>query len=442
VVNTSDKGKVTLVQFREGYNGRSVLDVLLYLSAHDVWTAAVSQGDDGGAKLVTADLSCTKPALPPAPAGLPFDPRTYTGPWPAPFNTPDSGPQTIARVREGHVEIIARGDVVPGSPTDLRITPTTEGGAPPDCAGLPGGGALSDKTVPGNALSGSASIVNVGEDTYFAYNADALAGFTGTEFNFGSGMAEYDMLMAANSPSLAAGATANLTTDAGEPLSIDYVHGIDAVSAVFMSNAIYNEYLISSALGANTHWVVTFPTKHYYTDAQAYAGVPRAPFGASFAAGRADTFVDATFHDQSGATEPVNPSEDCGFICPVLRVPLPFEVNVLSIMHSAADNSSGVLGSQLSSVLYPYLSLPSIEVAGWVSMDLGSAHEPHDLPGGHANGRALTLHGLPLTGFMVYNIINSNAAPGRLANYGGVFPHRSSVSCSNDDTGQVGDPCG
>jgi hypothetical protein len=31
---------------------------------------------------------------------------------------------------------------------------------------------------------------------------------------------------------------------------------------------------------------------------------------------------------------------------------------------------------------------------------------------------------------MVYNIINANAQPGTLANYGGAFPHRSTISCA------------
>ena len=43
--------------------------------------------------------------------------------------------------------------------------------------------------------------------------------------------------------------------------------------------------------------------------------------------------------------------------------------------------------------------------------------------------------GLPATGFMVYNIINSNAQPGKLANYSGLFPHRASLSCSGNARG-------
>jgi hypothetical protein len=49
------------------------------------------------------------------------------------------------------------------------------------------------------------------------------------------------------------------------------------------------------------------------------------------------------------------------------------------------------------------------------------------------------LAGLPVTGFMAYNVINTQAAPGRLANYGGTFRHRSRARCTSD--ADAGDPC-
>ena len=75
VVNTTGIGKAVKVRFLEGYNSREVLDFNLFLSPHDVWTAAVSQvGDNDGAKVSTSDKSCTSPTIPPscmpsAPAG-------------------------------------------------------------------------------------------------------------------------------------------------------------------------------------------------------------------------------------------------------------------------------------------------------------------------------------------------------------------------------------
>ena len=154
VVNASDVGKYALVQFREGYNGRAVLEFYLYLSARDTWTAVISEGEDGGAKLVTADSSCTRPAIPAAPEGLPFTASTYSGTYGVPpWDVPDSGPQTIARVREGHIEIIARGDIAPGSAVDIAITPPAEGEAPLDCASVPAGMFTSTYLMAGRCWS-------------------------------------------------------------------------------------------------------------------------------------------------------------------------------------------------------------------------------------------------------------------------------------------------
>jgi hypothetical protein len=48
-------------------------------------------------------------------------------------------------------------------------------------------------------------------------------------------------------------------------------------------------------------------------------------------------------------------------------------------------------------------------------------------------GNGVVMHGLPTTGFQAYNIINANAQPGLLANYGGLFRHRASRSCTGAD---------
>ncbi|MEO7755270.1 MAG: hypothetical protein ABIS07_01735, partial [Dokdonella sp.] len=92
-------------------------------------------------------------------------------------------------------------------------------------------------------------------------------------------------------------------------------------------------------------------------------------------------------------------------------------------------------GSVLSNSVDPYGD------SGWMKLDL-SGHG-HALAGGAtSNGTNILINGLPVTGFMVYNIINANAAPNKLANYSGTFPHRSTVSCSNTVSPPPGsDPC-
>ena len=62
VVNTTDHAKAVKVRFKEGVNSREVLDFNLYLSAWDVWTAAIYD-DDGAPTLIVNDNSCTVPYL-------------------------------------------------------------------------------------------------------------------------------------------------------------------------------------------------------------------------------------------------------------------------------------------------------------------------------------------------------------------------------------------
>ena len=57
----------------------------------------------------------------------------------------------------------------------------------------------------------------------------------------------------------------------------------------------------------------------------------------------------------------------------------------------------------------------------------------HGSSGG--SGDTVTLMGLPVTGFMAYNVINTNAQPGLLANYSGLFAHRASASCRSAGLG-------
>lgn len=62
ITNTdTTNGKVVKVRFRGAANSDDLFDFTVLLSPGDVWTAAVSQGADGLAKLTTSDKSCTLP---------------------------------------------------------------------------------------------------------------------------------------------------------------------------------------------------------------------------------------------------------------------------------------------------------------------------------------------------------------------------------------------
>lgn len=426
VVNTTDVGKAVKVRFLEGYNSREVLDFNLFLSPHDVWTSYVAQTSDaGGAAVFTNDHSCTYPPIPAA--GQPFRASAYTGSSVFPA---DKGPTSITRTREGYMELIEMGQIVPGSKTDdetIHAQDGTPNGGVPSCsqavistAGAPAG---SDLSAPDGGLFGAGSIVNVGQGTFFGYNADAVDGFSSNVLFSGSSGLTPSLQQANTATSASGGATAYVFSG-GNLLTLDYTNGIDAVSAVFTANAIYNEYLTAAALGASTDWVVTFPTKRFYVDGSAYgltAVIP--PFHELFhAPGVSNVEVGISLFDQEEGftTQPDD------FSPPSETAPssLPYEVNVISFLNSSDANAgkvSGVFGSTLVSNIPPYGD------AGWLQLDLASGDGGHKLRAA-ANGDVL--NGLPVTGFEAYNVINSNSAPGLLANYGGLFRHRASRNCT------------
>ena len=434
VVNASDISKAVQVRFLEGYNGRDTLAFALFLSPHDVWTASISQvADDGGAMLKTSDASCTVPVIPASGVALRGSDYDGTGAVPA-----DGGPTSITRTREGFIEFFAIADITPGSPTDVAITHTQTGtpgeGAPPGCATLNDATVQPDEVAPTGGIFGSGSIVNVGQGTFFAYNADALAGFTDVPLDSPSGtLASFQD---ANSSEAVSGvATAYVETPDGRPLALDYAFGVDAVSAIFMADAIYNEYIIAASLGANTDWVVTFPTKNFYVDSL-YGQPPIPPFGTVFAApGEAPAYIAAGIYDrEEGGIAIGGP---CSGLCPPpgsdAPPNLPYEVNVIPIAASVAPAvASGVFGSNLDA-----LAIPPYGDDGQIALDLTDAGLTFAaLPGGvDPQGNAVSLRGLPVTGFMAYNVINAQAQPGMLANYSGVFHHRSTVACDGNVDG-------
>jgi hypothetical protein len=425
VGNASDVGMVVWGRILEGYNGRPTQLFWILLSPHDVWTASISSiADDGGAILHSSDTSCIYPPIPEG--GSPLVSYNYDGgSLPA-----DSGPQDITRTREGFIVLIAGGAITPGSPTDLasrhELNGTPGGGVPPGCDEVTSLQFNDDVvTVPPNSLYGSASIVNVGQGTYFAYTPEAIAGFTGFSIaSFASG--SYADLSYANSSGIppvpnVTPARAYVYTDDGRPVTLVYEQGRDAVSAIFMSDALRNEYLVAASLGANTDWIVTFPTKEFYTDYELYGGGPRrvtAPFDEVFTDGASNVAVAGTVFDREEGSVPLRGNPE-----------LSYQVNVVSFTHAVAPSRgtpSLVFGSVLTSLFVtPY------GAAGALTLDLANgSSEAHTLAGGiDPDGNEVVLKGLPATGFMAYNIINTQAQPGMLANYGGAFGHRTTTAC-------------
>ena len=431
VVNASAISKAVQVRVLEGYNGRDTLAFVLYLSPHDVWTASISQtSDEGGAAIKTSDVSCTSTPFPAN--GQPLRSAGYDGTSTVPA---DGGPTSITRTREGFIELIVGADITPGSPTDVAVTHVQDGlpghGMPPGCATLNDATTQADEVAPTGGIYGSASIVNVGEGTFFPYNADALQGFTDIPL-FDPASSDGPTLADANSneADFAGGAKAYLTTSDGTPIALDYAAGIDAVSAVFMVDSIYNEYVVATSLGANTDWVITFPTKNFYVDPR-FGAVPFAPFSEAFAApGESNVLISGTVFDrEEGGQTFGGPCE----LCPPPGNPpmLAYQVNVAGFPLQPPASPTGVFGSNLGSFVFSHFGDD-----GNVELDFVNYTMPGGIvASGIGAGAAVTLNGLPATGFMAYNVINANAQPGLLANYSGVFRHRTTTACTGNVVG-------
>ena len=414
IANESKNGMVVKVRFLEGRNGRPAADFNLYLAGNDTWAAAVTRSPDGnGVVLTTSDHSCTTPAIPPA--GLAFSTAGFDGSGAFPA---DDAPHDASRIREGSIEVIAGGSLSDGSPKSVAITQAAAGGPdagqPPGCATLPGS-MYADVHAPENGISGSAAVINVAEGQYYAYKPDAIANFTTAAlFNASNGPLE-PSLMQANSllPSAGNVATTYLFLDESYSslgaTSQDYAFGIDAVTALFTKDTIRNDYFVGSNLGANTDWVVTYPTRRFYVD----------PVYGFTTMGSGRTAVAGDF-------VPVAADRDRGGALPTDQavVTLPHNnVNVISFLPNAnAASPSGVFSS--TSVV----NLSVTVDAGILRLEAGRYHRDQVMGG--TNYPYIGFFGGPLfgeavTGFMAYRTVNANAQPGRLGNYGATAPYRS-----------------
>lgn len=297
VVNTTDSAKAVKVRFKEGYNSREVLDFNMYMSAYDVWTAAL-YSDAGTPTMVTSDTTCTVPyfygndtdAFGNTVGTRAFLPYAYTG------KNVDGGPTTIDRAAEGHFEIIEMGTLTDDSATAKRDGSATAAthvlksgkAVPKNCqqlndnwsvinntAGMwegdagPSANGISDIDVERNSggLFGGAGVINVSNGTLFSYNAKAIQG--------------YDKDLDSNSlhykpgsiyPHLNSGDQLTATLFFGVPqdtaVALSYDRGVDAISATFMHEYTMNEFNQNADLNAASEWIVTFPTKNWYVDYQ------------------------------------------------------------------------------------------------------------------------------------------------------------------------------
>ncbi|HET7064417.1 MAG TPA: hypothetical protein VFI49_09070 [Rudaea sp.] len=478
LVNTSVHGKALKVRFHEGYDGREVLQFNVYLAPLDSWVAEVADRTGsaaGPASLFTSDTSCTAPSFTPLAAGsmrfLDMTSTSYAGTNPpgSPTGNSDGGPTTPDRTREGHFDVIEMGEVIDATRGSLSaLAPNSPGG----CAQIQGAWNASgywtanssvDMSPPGGGIYGSAMIIDVAQGTAYTESPAAIDGFSVVVRHTSPDSPAPDLDSANQSGS---GVVSALVPVSGRMLQLDYVNPIDAVSALFMSDSLDNEFDRDPALGALTDWVVTAPTKRFYVDPAHVGQTAAAPFERAFLAtywSGSLTSTDGTVLEQWGSAWPyacasVNPLayDRSGRLYTIGELGaatattsaslLPcLETSVLTFATQVTGSGRSplsVFGSGLvdatdpgDHVSRPYGGVDSLPPNGVMRLDLA-----HDAAGNPVSQHRLSaatngdvLLGLPVVGFRATNYVNAGVTPGILANYSGLVPLHSSVTCVHGD---------
>jgi hypothetical protein len=270
VTNTSDQTAIIKVRWREALNSREVRDFNVILSPFDVWTGVVTATANGAA-IRTFDKSCTSPILPTSPTvpgsrEIAFTNLLFSG------NFDDGATDSMERVREGYFEVFLMGlssRSTSASSNTIEYNAKHVSGTPRDCSKVDtafldvnkiNNDLINASTgYPENVLKGHSSFINV--TTGKAMDAEPT-----TLENFHSS-GPYVYAPGDVDPSLNSGdgfGTAWRLVD-GNPDPVPFIQSIDGVSDLLRATSIINEYATGSTVDAS--WVMTFPTKHFYTDA-------------------------------------------------------------------------------------------------------------------------------------------------------------------------------
>ena len=462
IVNTTDQYKAVKVRMIESQASLETLDFNLYMSPQDHFSFAIT-ADGEGAKMVTADNSCTVPAIPEGGQGF------STLLWAA------AATETAAeanREQVGYVEVIEMGQIDAASDTAADILHAMSGdtaGTPGDCAqlvtnwsvtagtegawyaeasaelvGTDAGGASVGTTDfvatwSGGGLYGTGTVINVAEGTAFGYDAKAIedlveAGSTGSVLHYPPGDTRPDF----NDEAMADTALVNvdgIQTTYTRDLGIN--HG--PVSAVFMTASIANEYVVDADINGLTDWVINFPTKSNHVDAAGDFTAPFTNLDDEVQPERCQP-VSLTGYDREEMTQdPPTPGSDGPAFSPASR-PAPGETpdllicNEVTVAHfggASATNTTADIALGLADVS----AYVDGWAAGWAEMDLradnlnNAVDNPRVLDGA-ITGSAFELSGLPVTGFAVVEYTNG-VADASVRNYAVAWEHKTDVVASS-----------
>jgi hypothetical protein len=353
----------------------------------------------------------------------------------------DGGPTGVSRTLEGYVELIEMGTVTNATNGSLNAI-THKNGVPANCAqvgaawngGYWASNSQTDISPATGGLFGSGAIINVAEGVISGYNADAI-----DQFYSAQDLIPHHTAPGSLAPSIASATSTTSYVFAPSPTSstptlitTTYALGVDAVSSIFMADAIYNEYWTSGGTAANSEWVITFPTKRFYVDPannlaaqQAGTGTPigLSPFDVVFTSKNGGTSC-APIAISTWDREEKSPAGSVNFSpAPVYGNSLCYEAQVVTFNQSGTGGSA-VLGSNVK------VNINTGANNGWALIDLyGKSPANHILPASYTVGSANVFRGLPVTGFWVAELVNGNVG-GVLSNYSALFRHKLHRTCA------------
>jgi hypothetical protein len=316
VGNTTADVKAVKLRLLEGVNSKPVLSFNLYLGPFATFAAAIAPGGDDGqpARLLTQERSCSVPQIPAS--GFPTSLSGFTGAnqdW----DTAGTPPERAAvlgsplRTRDGHIEVIEMGVLRPGSPFALAATANAQG-IPANCSMLAAGwlaantwaaAPTTDILLSTGGLRGDAALVEASAGLIYGYPATAIQHFYTDDSAPGglhtSPVSALPDLRAARSTATEVRVALPGASTAG-PIIETFPAGLprpDAVTTLLMASLVWAELSLEPALGSETEWVFTLPTRRWYVDGSA----PAAPFPHAFApTGRSCVVTEPMFIRRDG----------------------------------------------------------------------------------------------------------------------------------------------
>jgi hypothetical protein len=420
VVNHDTRAKAIRVRFREGRMGREVANFNLFLSAGDMWAAAVVP-TLFGAKLVTQDRSCTSPPLfpldvnpSPAQVGeLEFNAGAYSG------SNVDGLGEGPDREREGYVEMIEMATLT----GDSAAAVTHAASGVPNCFVASSPAFAPSVGPPTGNLSGTGTLINVASGLDFTFNAEALDALATAPFYRVASDPYPDFDAAEVTP-------VSHVTWQGNQYRLVWARAVDAVSSVLMRFQVFNEIIRDPATQSATDWVLTFPTRRFYVT-PTNADLPFSRVGNDNCEDLAITSVnrEELRVQQTGVCQP---DFGCG-----VRLRTCYTSNVITMRDVTVTSPTPVLGSLNINEGPPPIASSQI-VSGW-AMTLFVGPGPgaglrtlptttiRDMINDRLTAGELVVRGLPVVGFMARTFFNGTLTCGSLAcqgNYGGSFVHR------------------